>query len=125
MLNKVVVLNLALLITHQVDAAYWHEWEMFSIPGGIQFFNIFNLVLFVLLGACFVAVVERRASGFLGSIVIATTSALVLPIHAGFALAGFTQFHLPVSIVVIMATFVASVVQVLITLNQRSEFGDV
>ena len=112
-------------ITHQVDAAYWHEWEMFSIPGGIQFFNIFNLVLFVLLGACFVAVVERRASGFLGSIVIATTSALVLPIHAGFALAGFTQFHLPVSIVVIMATFVASVVQVLITLNQRSEFGDV
>ena len=91
MLNKVVVLNLALLITHQVDAAYWHEWEMFSIPGGIQFFNIFNLVLFVLLGACLVAVVERRASGFLGSIVIATTSALVLPIHAGFALAGFTH----------------------------------
>jgi hypothetical protein len=35
MLNKIIVLNLTLLITHQIDAAYWHEWEMFALPGGI------------------------------------------------------------------------------------------
>ena len=123
-MNKVVVLNLGLLITHQIDAAYWHEWEMFGIPGGIQFFNIFNLVLFWILGACFVAVVQRKSSGFIGSIFIAATSALVLPIHTGFALAGFTQFHLPVSIFAIIATFVASVTQIMVTIKQRSEFSD-
>lgn len=33
MLNTVVILNLALVLTHQVDGAYWHEWEMFQLPG--------------------------------------------------------------------------------------------
>ena len=27
------------LIVHQIDAAYWHAWEMFDVPGGIQGFR--------------------------------------------------------------------------------------
>lgn len=30
------------LIVHQIDAAYWHEWEMFAVPGGTQGFLVFN-----------------------------------------------------------------------------------
>ena len=36
------------LILHQVDAAYWREWEMFHVPGGIQGFLIFNLAAIAL-----------------------------------------------------------------------------
>lgn len=35
--------NLALLTTHQADAAYWHEWDVFGVPGGLPLFLVFNL----------------------------------------------------------------------------------
>ena len=59
-LDGVVALNLALVMAHQADAAYWKEWEMFGIPGGIQAFTLFNLGAFALLLWCFVAVVKRK-----------------------------------------------------------------
>ena len=34
-------ITFALLLTHQVDSAYWKEWELLHIPGGPQL----NLVL--------------------------------------------------------------------------------
>ena len=123
MLNKVTLLNLSFLITHQVDAAFWHEWDMFGIPGGIQFFDLFNLAAFTLLLACYAAVITRRRSGYWASIVILATSGVVLPIHAGFALAGFREFHLPVSVLAIAGTFVFSAWQLLLTLRYRDEFS--
>ena len=123
MLNKIVVLNLSLLITHQVDAAYWHEWEMFLIPGGIQFFDIFNLVVFVILLACFISVIQRKKSGFVSSLIIAAVSGVVLPIHTGFALAGFNEFSLPISIAAIIGTFIASLWQLVLTLRLKHEFN--
>ncbi len=35
------VLNLALLFGRQRDAAYWHEWNLFNLPGGIHLLNVF------------------------------------------------------------------------------------
>lgn len=34
------LLNAALLITHEIDSAYWHELEPFGIRGGIQLFPV-------------------------------------------------------------------------------------
>jgi hypothetical protein len=122
MLNKIVVLNLALIITHQIDAAYWHEWEMFALPGGIQFFNFLNFFIFLFLVSCFIPVTQRKRFGFAYSIVIAAMCSLALPIHTGFAIAGFTQFHLPSSIIVIVLTFLVSIVQIFFTFRARHEF---
>lgn len=94
-LNHIIVLNLALVLTHQVDAAFWREWEMFGLPGGIQLFNAINVGIFLAVLFCFVSVIQRRPSGFRCSLVIALLCASVLPIHAAFALSGFIQFHLP------------------------------
>lgn len=121
-LNRVIVLNLALAFAHQTDAAYWREWEMFGLPGGIQLFNAVNVALFAAMLACFAQVVARRRSGFHFSLIIAALCASILPIHAGFALAGFGQFDLPVSIFLIVATFVVSIVQVVLTLRARLLF---
>ena len=123
MLNKVVILNLALVLTHQVDGAYWHEWEMFQLPGGIQLNNFINVLTFIALLYLFVPVVQRKASGITCSLVIAAISALVLPIHVGFAIAGYQQFHLPFSIFIIVGTFLLSILQVVLTHRARLEFG--
>lgn len=125
LLNKVTLVNIALLATHQADAAYWHEWAMFKLPGGIQFFCLLNVLIFVGLLACFVSMIERRQSGYACSFVIAGISALVLPIHAGFALSGVQGFELPLSVFLIVATFVASVLQVFLTFRARNTFSSV
>jgi hypothetical protein len=121
-LDRVAALNLSLVMAHQADAAYWREWEMFGLPGGIQFFTVFNLAAFMLLLWCFAALVSRRRTGLRASFLIAGLSGVVLPIHTGFALAGFEQFHLPVSIAVIVGTFVVSVWQAILTWRARPEF---
>src|SRR3546814_7423876 len=54
---------------------------------------------------------------------ISAVCACILPIHAAFALAGYTQFGLPFSVFLIVATFVVSIVQVVITVRARREFG--
>jgi hypothetical protein len=123
-LDGVTALNLALVLTHQVDAAYWHEWEMFGLPGGIQLFNVINLGLFVFVLWAFASVVRRHSSGFRNSLVLAALSAAVLPIHAGFALAGHAEFHLPVSVALIVGTFVASILQAVLTFRARAEFHE-
>ncbi len=122
-LNFTAVLNLAFLAGHQIDAAYWHEWEMFRLPGGIQFYNIFNIIFFIILIGCLVPTIESRKIGRYCSLAIALSSGLVLPIHSGFAIAGFTQFNLPVSIFLIVATFVISLFQIVLTFKHWHEFG--
>jgi hypothetical protein len=122
-LNRIVILNIALVFTHQVDAAFWHEWDMFGLPGGIQLFNIFNLVIFVVVLACFVQVIQRSPAGFRCSFVIAALSGIVMPIHAILASMGLEQFNLPVSLFLIAATFVVSAIQIILTYRARAEFG--
>lgn len=121
-LDRVAALNLSLVMAHQADAAYWREWEMFGLPGGIQVFTLFNLIAFMLLLWLFAALVSRQRTGLRASFLIAALSGIVLPIHAAFAFAGFTQFHLPVSIAVIVGTFVVSIWQAILTWRARSEF---
>ena len=87
LLNLVVVLNLACLIGHQINAAYWHEWEMFKLPGGIQFYNAFNFALFTILVGCLIPIIQGQKIGRYASIAIALCSEIVLPIHSLFALA--------------------------------------
>lgn len=122
-LNRIAVLDIALVFAHQGDAAYWHEWEMFGLPGGIQLFNGFNVLVFMLVLGLFIPVIQRRPVGWRCSLAIAALCASVLPIHAGFALAGFDQFHLPVSIALIVATFVAAVAHGVLTWRARPEFA--
>lgn len=96
---------------------------MFGPPGGIQLFTPFNLAAFLLLLVCFVAVVLRARAGLRGSVVIAALSGIVLPIHAAFGLASFTQFDVPVSIAIIVGTIAVSLWKASLTWRVRSEFA--
>jgi len=64
MLELVYIVTLSLLITHQIDAAYWREWEMFLVPGGVQFFDIFNLAIVPVLLVGFKSVLLKKKSGY-------------------------------------------------------------
>jgi hypothetical protein len=123
MLNNLVFANVAILITHQIDAAYWHEWEMFKLPGGIQLYNLINLVLFIAILSSTQSILNRTPTGFRNCLIVGGLSLLVLPIHACFAIAGFQQFHLPVSIAIIGLSFVAATSLIIVTMQSRAIFS--
>lgn len=39
------VVNTVLLINHEIDSAYWHEWELFNMKGGVEGFLLIHLPL--------------------------------------------------------------------------------
>jgi uncharacterized membrane protein len=45
-LQTLFLLNAAMLITHEIDSAYWKWRELFGLPGGLQLFLVLNLVSF-------------------------------------------------------------------------------
>jgi len=36
------LINAILLINHEIDSAFWKEWELFKLPGGIGGFLILH-----------------------------------------------------------------------------------
>jgi hypothetical protein len=68
--------NLALLATHEIDSAYWHEWTMMGIPGGVQLFLTLNLALLLVFSMGLVRVVRGDGSGVWLSLGLAASGIL-------------------------------------------------
>ncbi len=81
------LLNFALLFTYEIDSAYWKEWELFGIPGGVQVFLVLNFLLL-------------SASGL-----------FAFSIHSYFILNGHGEFTLPASLVLLALILIVSLVQ--------------
>ena len=105
--------NATVLIVHQIDAAFWHEWELFLIPGGNQMNLLLNIPIIALVLYAHSRVVADIHTGMFFYKLLAALGFLTCAIHAGFTLAGSEAFVQPMSIALLVATFVLSVGQLL------------
>jgi len=101
-------LNFALLFTHQIDSAYWKEWELFRIPGGVQFNLLVNFVLLLVALGGFSLVLDNVAAGYVFAFVLAAAGIFALAIHGYFLLRGDSRFRLPASVAVLLGSLVVS-----------------
>lgn len=104
-------LTMMLLVLHQIDAAYWHEWEMFYLPGGIQAYLAFNVVALALVFRGYKHVLQNGDRARFSARLCAGLGMLTFLIHAGFFIAGYAQFHLPLSIALIASCLISSLWQ--------------
>ena len=111
--TRLYLANLALLTTHQADAAYWHEWDVFGVPGGISFFLAFNLGAVALVAAGLVRVAEGAPSARRAAVLCAALGLVTVALHAGFLWLDRTAFWTPSSIGVLLGVFVLSIAQLL------------
>lgn len=90
------------LILHQIDAAFWHEWNLFAVPGGIQGFLVFNAVAVgaLLVGHRSVLVKQRHARAW--ALACGALGVITFALHAGFAAAGHREFNLPLSVLALL-----------------------
>jgi len=108
--------NSVLLIKHEIDSAYWKEWELFNFPGGLTGFLLlhFPFLLFILLG---LIVVYRHASwGLIFSFVLCLGGIFAFAIHTYFLRKGRAEFNKPISKFILVAILLVSLVQLVTTL---------
>jgi len=107
--------NSVLLINHEIDSAYWKEWELFKLPGGITGFLLihFPLLLFVLYGLILVS--RQTFSGMIFSLILCFGGIFAFSIHTYFLKYGRKKFDKPISKLILAATLIVSIVQLIVT----------
>ncbi|MEI7443798.1 MAG: DUF6713 family protein [Burkholderiales bacterium] len=108
---RLCLANLTVLLVHQIDAAYWHEWELFGIPGGNPVNLLLNLPIVALGLHAWARVALGAADARRWAAFVAALGALTVVLHAGFFAAGHDAFAAPVSIGLLVATGVLSMLQ--------------
>ncbi len=109
--------NAILLIVHEIDSAYWKEWDLFRIPGGINAFLVlhFPLLFFMLYGLVLVA--RNSYSGLIFSLVLSLGGIFAFAIHTYFIRKGRPEFKTPMSLTILAATLVVSVTLLIVTVK--------
>jgi hypothetical protein len=109
------LVNAVVLICHEIDSAYWREWEMFNLPGGAGFYVFlhFPLVFAVLYGL--VLVREGATAGLVISLLLAASGIFAFVIHMVFIARGNHQFKTAMSLFILLASFFASVGQAVVS----------
>ncbi len=117
--TRLYLLQLALLATHQVDAAYWHEWDVFGVPGGLTFFLVFNLAAMTLLAWGLVLVASGTRPRSLAVSACAATGLVTFALHAVFLVRDPVAFWAPASLSILGAILLTSIAQLLWLARER------
>ncbi|MFN8544787.1 MAG: DUF6713 family protein [Candidatus Binatia bacterium] len=97
-LERLYALTAALLFTHEIDAAYWHEWELFHLPGALPGFLALHVPLLLLAFWGHRQLVVGARAGLWASLALAAAGLFALIVHGGLLLAGHAEFRAAASV---------------------------
>jgi hypothetical protein len=108
--------NSVLLINDEIDSAYWKEWELFKLPGGLTGFLLlhFPILLLILLGL--ILVCRHSSWGLIFSFVLCFGGIFAFTAHTYFLGKGRHEFNKPISKFILIAILMVSLVQLATTL---------
>jgi hypothetical protein len=114
------LVNAVLLINHEIDSAYWREWNLFrSRPSATAAEDRRDLTLFLLFHLPVVAlflwglleVHSVSLTGLILSLVLSGAGIAAFAIHMVFIRRGHREFVIPISLAILGGTLVVSMVQ--------------
>ena len=117
MLFWIYLLNAVVLIIHEMDSAYWKEWELFRLAGGVTGFLILHFPILFLVLYGLVLVREGTRAGLIFSLILAASGMFAFVIHFWFIRHGREEFTSAISRAILYMTLVLSVIQAAVTLS--------
>jgi hypothetical protein len=111
----IYILNSVFLIVHEIDSAYWQEWKLFKLPGGLAFFLILHIPLAFVVLYGLLLIYQSVLAGLIISLVLGLAGVFAFGIHTFFIRRGHPEFKIPVSQAVLILTLVFSVIQLAAT----------
>jgi len=112
----IYLINATLLINHEIDSAYWREWDLFGLPGGITGFILLHLPLIFILLWGLLLIKDRSLWGLVISIVTGLGGFFGFVIHVYFLKKGYPEFRTFVSIGLLAGILILSLAQVGVSL---------
>jgi hypothetical protein len=110
------LVNAVLLINHEIDSAYWKEWELFKLPGGITGFLIIHFPLLFLVLYGLIEVYKQSDTGLILSLVLGAAGIFAFCIHMFFIKKGREEFKIAISIFILVSTLIVSTAQGVVTI---------
>jgi len=114
----IYLVNLVFLLNHEVESAYWKEWKLFGIPGGITVFLLLHFPVFFVFLLGLILLHQQQFWGLVISGLLAASGIFAFSAHVFFIARGGREFRLPVSIFILCATLVLSTVQLILTARE-------
>jgi hypothetical protein len=111
----IYLINATLIIVHEIDSAYWKEWELFKLPGKIDFFLILHVLLVFIILLGIVLLFQNLLWGLVLSLILSLGGIFAFTIHSWFISKGHTEFKTSVSQAILVATLIVSVIQLAYT----------
>jgi hypothetical protein len=108
--------NAILLIIHEIDSAFWKEWELFKLPGGIGGFLIMHVPILFLILYGLVLVSQQSFLGLIMSLVLCAGGIFAFCIHTAFIRRGRHEFNTAISRFILTLMLGVSTVQAAVTL---------
>ena len=118
LLKPLYVIVFTLLIVHEIDSAFWKEWELFHLPGGIVFFSLIHVFLVPVFLLGYGVLCTNPSKGIQFSLSLSVLGICTMVIHTTFMVLGHNQFKTPVSIAIIGVLGIVSVFQMWRVLSQ-------
>jgi hypothetical protein len=112
----VYLLNCILLIVHEMDSAYWKEWELFGMKGDIGGFLLIHIPLLFLLLYGLVLNFQGKLAGLIISLIVGVSGIFAFFIHMYFIRKGRKEFNTIVSKSILFSTLIISIIQIGITI---------
>lgn len=106
---RLYMLDLVLFVVHEIDSAYWQEWKLFGLPGGVGLFVLLHVPLLYALVWGLIPLRAGRRAGYVLALLLAAIGFAAMLIHGGFIAAGHAEFSAPVSLGVIAVMWVVSI----------------
>jgi hypothetical protein len=108
--------NAILLIIHEIDSAFWKEWELFKLPGGINGFLILHFPILFLILYGLVLVARQSFLGLIVSLILSAGGIFAFCIHTAFIRKGRPEFNTPISRFILTLMLGVSTVQAAVTI---------
>lgn len=117
-LTWVYLINAIILVNHEIDSAYWKEWDLFKLPGGVNGFLALHFPLLLIVMYGLIQVHESTITGHVISLLVGLSGVFAFAIHTYFIKKGRNEFKTSMSLSILWATLIVSTVQVAITVHQ-------
>ena len=113
----IYLVNAVVLINHEIDSAYWKEWDLFKLPGGINGFLILHFPLLFLVLYGLIMTYRQSYGGLIFSLVLSLIGIFAFTIHMFFIKKGRKEFRTPISIFILVTALILSVIQAAVTIH--------
>jgi hypothetical protein len=114
-LTIVFIINATLLILHEIESAYWKEWEILKLPGRITGFILLHIPILLLMFYGLIEVVKQSAAGYIFCLIFGLGGLLPFAVHSLLAKKD-DRFNLFISKLLIYSNAVTGVLLLILTI---------